>query len=159
MRVLVIEDDALVGAAIQMILDSEGCQTVYARDADGGIEAFESSRFDLVIVDIFIPGVNGLKIIAGLCNRAPTISILAISGFRFRGSMEPALDFLSMAASVGATVCLRKPFTHPQLMAAVRASLNPALSNVPSVAIETQHKDRHDGTEHSSLQYSVSASA
>jgi DNA-binding response OmpR family regulator len=160
MRVLVIEDDALVGAAIQMILDREGCQTVHARDADSGIEAFESSSFDLVIVDIFIPGVNGLKTIAGLCNRAPTISILAISGFRFRGSMDPGLDFLSMAASVGATVCLRKPFTHPQLMAAVRASFNPALSNVSSVAIETQHKDRHDGTEHLSLQYSaVSASA
>jgi DNA-binding response OmpR family regulator len=158
MRVLVIEDDALVGAAIQMILDREGCQTVHACDADGGIEAFESSSFDLVIVDIFIRGVNGLKIIAGLCNRAPTISILAISGFRFRGSMDPALDFLSMAASVGATVCLRKPFTHPQLMAAVRASFNPGLSNVPSVAIETQHKDRHDGTEHSSLRYSGSAS-
>jgi DNA-binding response OmpR family regulator len=143
-----------------MILDREGCQTVHACDADAGIEAFESSSFDLVIVDIFIPGVNGLKIIAGLCNRVPAISILAISGLRFRASMDPGLDFLSLAASVGATFCLRKPFTYPQLMAAVRASLNPALSSVPSVAIETQDKDRHDGTEHSPLQYSaVSASA
>src|SRR5476651_2538217 len=101
MRVLVIEDDALVGAAIQMISNREGCQTMHARDADAGIEAFESSSFDLVIVDIFIPGVNGLKTIAGLCSRAPAIPILAISGFRFRAPMDPRLDFLSMAASVG----------------------------------------------------------
>jgi DNA-binding response OmpR family regulator len=129
-RVLVIEDDPSVGAAIQMMLDREGCDTVHTPDADMGIKAFESSSFDLVIVDIFLPGANGLEIIAEFRNRAPAVPILAMSGFRFRGSMDPGLDFLGMAAGAGATGCLRKPFTPEQLTAAIRASLEPAHSVV-----------------------------
>jgi DNA-binding response OmpR family regulator len=129
-NVLVIEDDASVGAAIQMMLDREGCGTVHALDADTGMRAFEASSFGLVIVDIFMPGANGLEIIAELKNRAPEIPILAISGFRFRSSMDPGLDFLGMANAAGAAVCLRKPFTREQLMAAVRASLESAISGV-----------------------------
>jgi DNA-binding response OmpR family regulator len=126
-RVLVIDDDASVGAAIQMILGREGYDTVHAPDADVGIKAFESSSFDLVIVDLFMPGMNGLEIITEFRQRAPMLPILAMSGFRFRDSMDPGLDFLGMAASAGATVCLRKPFSQQQLMEAVHASRSPAL--------------------------------
>lgn len=124
MRVLVVEDDPSVGAAIRMILDREGYETTIAPDADAGIGAFESLQFDLVLVDIFLPGKSGLSIIAEVGRRAPTVPILAMSGFRFRDSMEPGLDFLGMAALAGAVVCLRKPFESRQLIAAVRASLD-----------------------------------
>jgi DNA-binding response OmpR family regulator len=126
-RVLLVEDDPSVGAAIRMILNHEGCDTVHALDATIGMRAFESSRFDLAIVDIFMPEIDGLKAIAGFRRRSPTMPILAISGFRFRDSMGPGMDFLVMAAEAGAAVCLRKPFAPRQLMAAVHASLEPAL--------------------------------
>jgi DNA-binding response OmpR family regulator len=126
-KVLIIDDDASVGAAIQMILGREGYDTVHAPDADVGIKAFESSSFDLVIVDLFMPETNGLEIITEFRRRAPTLPILAVSGFRFRDSMDPGLDFLGMAASAGATICLRKPFSPQQLMEAVHASRSPAL--------------------------------
>jgi DNA-binding response OmpR family regulator len=130
MSVLVIEDDASVGAAIQVMLDREGFDTVHAPDADAGMRAFEASSFDLVIVDIFMPGANGLEIIAELKNRAPAVPILAMSGFRFRNSTDHGLDFLDMANAAGATACLRKPFTREQLMAAVRTGLESAISGV-----------------------------
>lgn len=125
-RVLVVEDDPSVGTAIRMILSHEGCDSVHALDAVTGMRAFESSSFDLVIVDIFMPGIDGLKAIAEFRQRAPSVPILAISGFRFRDSMGPDMDFLVMAAEAGAAVCLRKPFAREQLMAAVHASLDPA---------------------------------
>jgi DNA-binding response OmpR family regulator len=128
--VLVIEDDASVGAAIRMMLDREGYDAVHAPDADAGMRAFEASGFDLVIVDIFMPGANGLEIIAELKNRAPAMPILAMSGFRFRNSTDHGVDFLDMANAAGATACLRKPFTHEQLMAAVRAGLESEISGV-----------------------------
>jgi hypothetical protein len=59
--------------------------------------------------------------------RAPTLPILAVSGFRFRDTMDPGLEFLGMSASAGATVCLRQPFSPRQLMAAVHASRDPTL--------------------------------
>jgi len=127
-RVLVVEDDLSVGAAIQMILGREGCETVHASDAGVGIRAFESSRFDLAIIDIFLPDISGLKTIAELRRQAPTVPILAMSGFMFRDSMDPVLDYFAMATQAGAAACLRKPFAPRQLMAAVHASLASAFS-------------------------------
>lgn len=125
-RVLVVEDDRSVGAAIQMILSREGCETVHASNADVGISAFESCRFDLAIVDIFLPDISGLRIIAEFRRQAPAIPIIAMSGFIFRGSMDPALDLSTMALRAGAGACLRKPFASRQLVAAVHMSLAPA---------------------------------
>jgi DNA-binding response OmpR family regulator len=126
-RVLIIEDDRSVGAAIQMMLVREGYDAVHAGDASTGMEILESSRFGLVIIDIFMPGVNGLTTVARVRQQAPAVPVLAISGFRFRDSMHAGLDFLEMAAKAGAAVCLRKPFSHRQLLAAVRESLDTVL--------------------------------
>jgi DNA-binding response OmpR family regulator len=75
----------------------------------------------------FMPGMDGLQIITEFRRRAPMMSILAVSGFRFRDSIDPGQDFLSLAASVGATICLRKPFSPHQLVAAIHANQSPAL--------------------------------
>jgi DNA-binding response OmpR family regulator len=126
-RILVVEDDPSVGTAIVMTLGHEGYNTVHAPDAGTGIRALESSRFDLAIIDIFLPDTSGLGIITELRRKSPAIPILAISGLIFRDSMDPVLDYLALAAKAGAAVCLRKPFTSRQLIAAVRASLAPSL--------------------------------
>ena len=125
-----MEDDPSVGAAIVMTLGREGCDTVHVPDAGSGMKTFESSCFDLAIVDIFLPDVNGLKTIAEFRRTAPAIPILAISGFIFRESMDPVLDYLALAAKAGAAVCLRKPFGSRQLIAAVHASLVPPLPTI-----------------------------
>jgi DNA-binding response OmpR family regulator len=127
-RALVIDDDASVGSAVQMILNREGCDAVHAPNADIGIKAFEASSFSLVIVDVFMPGTSGLNAITEFRQRESRLPILAMSGFRFRDSMDSRLDFLGMAADAGATICLRKPFTPQQLMAAIHASLGPERS-------------------------------
>jgi DNA-binding response OmpR family regulator len=124
-RVLVIEDDRSVGAAIQMILTREGFEAVHTSDAEAGIKAFEASSFDLVIVDIFMPGKSGIDVIASFREREFKAPILAMTGFRFRESMDSGLDFLGMAANAGATICLNKPFTLEQLTAAIYASIEP----------------------------------
>jgi DNA-binding response OmpR family regulator len=126
-RILVVEDDPSVGAAICMLLDRAGYDTVLVPDADAGMRAFESLDFDLAIVDIFMPEISGIEIIVGFRRRSPSVPILAISGFRFRDPRTPGLDVLDLAAEAGATACLRKPFARGQLMTAVSASLDPAV--------------------------------
>jgi DNA-binding response OmpR family regulator len=127
-RVLIIDDDRSVGAAIQMMLARQDCDAVVAPDAQAGMRAFESSNFDVVMVDIFMPGLDGLETIKGIRERASTVPIVAMSGFRFRNSMACAPDFLGMAAKLGATFCLRKPFAPQQLIAAINSCLGPAPS-------------------------------
>lgn len=127
-RVLVIDDDRSVGAAIQMILAHQEYDTVIVADAHAGIQALEASKFDVVMIDIFMPGPDGLETIKDIRERKATVPIIAMSGFKFRKSVASTPDFLGMAAKLGATVCLRKPFAPQQLMAAINSCLDPALS-------------------------------
>jgi CheY-like chemotaxis protein len=55
--------------------------------------------------------------------RAPTVPLIAISGYVFAEQRKPAPDFLSMALRLGATRCLRKPFTPSTLLSVIDACL------------------------------------
>lgn len=120
-RILVIDDDACVNTAIQAILARHQCETVLASRAHAGIQAFLTSEFDVVIVDLFMPGMNGLDTITRIRGKS-AVPIIAMSGFRLRNSLNSDQDFFGMAMLCGATICLLKPFSPPQLIAAIEQS-------------------------------------
>jgi CheY-like chemotaxis protein len=122
-RILVIDDDECVAAAIESIMARRNCETVRASRALAGIKALEQSRFDVVMVDIFMPGLSGLDTIAHI-RRGSTIPIIAMSGFRLRSSHN-SVDYLTMAMQSGATMCLRKPFAPAELADAIESSQAP----------------------------------
>ena len=126
-RILVIDDDACVSIAIQAILARHQYDTVLASRAHVGIHAFQASQFDVVMVDLFMPGMNGLDTIARIRSKS-AVPIIAMSGFRLRNSLDPDQDFLGMAILRGATTSLRKPFSPPQLVAAIDRGLGLASS-------------------------------
>jgi CheY-like chemotaxis protein len=121
-RALVIDDDDNVGGAVRAILATERIEVVRTLRAHAGIRQFEVSEFDLVIVDIFMPGMGGLDAIEEIRRQSPTIPIVAMTGFRFRESANPECDFLAMAARRGANACLSKPFTPQQLIDAINVA-------------------------------------
>jgi CheY-like chemotaxis protein len=120
-RILVIDDDESVRGAIDALLRPENHEIVLADSARQGAEHFGASKFDIVMVDIFMPGMNGLETIKDIRKTAPDLPIVAMSGFRFRNSGIPMPDFLKIAADLGATYCLSKPFRPQQLFDAIQA--------------------------------------
>jgi DNA-binding NtrC family response regulator len=122
LRVLVIDDDDCVGAAIQSLLARHKSETVLAGRAHAGIHALESSSFDVVLIDLFMPGMSGLDAITHI-RRGSETPIIAMSGFRLRNS-ENSIDYLGMAMQRGASTCIRKPFDSQQLIEAINRSLN-----------------------------------
>lgn len=126
-RILVIDDDGAVRAAVKTLLEHEGFEVVPAEDGRAGLESVESTRFDLVIVDIFMPGMDGLETITAFHRRVPLVPIIAMSGFMFRDSATPAPDFLAMATKLGAASSLPKPFRSRDLLAAVYTCLHQAM--------------------------------
>jgi CheY-like chemotaxis protein len=122
-RVLVIDDDESIRVAIETLLRHQDCIVVLADSGHVGTKTFEAFSFDVVMVDIFMPGMDGLETIKTFHNRAPAVPIVAMSGFRFRSTLVSAPDFLGMAAELGATYCLRKPFGQRELMTAINACL------------------------------------
>ena len=121
-RVLVIEDDACVSTAIHAILIRHQCETVIASRAHAGIHEFRTGKFDVVMIDLFMPGMNGLDTIARIRSES-AVSIIAMSGFCLRNSRDADQDYFGMAKRRGATTSLRKPFSPLQLVSAIDRSM------------------------------------
>ncbi len=127
-RVLVMEDSLSMSAAIRVMLSYHGHESVFVLDSTQGIKALESSRFDLALIDVFIPEKDGLKTIKDVRLMMPSLPIVAMSGVRVRNVSNSVVDVLGMAVQVGATSSLPMPFTQKQLGAAIYAGLNPAVT-------------------------------
>ncbi len=123
-RILIVDDDKAVRMAIRVLLEHEGFEVVVAESGRRAVEAVEGAAVDLVIVDIFMPGMDGLETIKAFHRCASGLPIIAISGFMFRDSSTPAPDFLGMATKLGAACSLQKPFRPAQLLRAVEACLS-----------------------------------
>jgi len=117
--VLVIDGDRSARTAIQTVLESEGFEVVTADGNGGGIRAIETSQFDAVIVDVVVPGLEGLDAVKALRDVAPAVPMIAIAPRKFRDCLGPERDFLGMAATLGAACCLYKPFMPRDLITAV----------------------------------------
>jgi CheY-like chemotaxis protein len=111
MRILVVDDDPLVSKAIRVWLKQQGFEVVTADGAASGLVELDRGGFDLMIIDIFMPHMNGFESVRLFHRRAPDVPLIAISGYAFaEAHSTPAPDFLRMALALGATRCLRKPF-------------------------------------------------
>lgn len=118
--VCVIEDDAAVRETICGHLTSAGLDPLPAPDGDTGVELVGERHAALAIVDIFMPGKEGLETITELKAKFPRVKILAITG---GGVSMPARDTLSLADALGADDLLPKPFRRDVLLQKVNSLL------------------------------------
>lgn len=125
-RILVVDDDLLICSAIRAWLEDRGFAVFVADGGETGLAALDSATFDLMIVDIFMPHMRGFESVRVFHQRAPTVPLIAISGYVFAEQRMPAPDFLRMALELGATRCLRKPFTPTTLLAVIDVCLQDA---------------------------------
>ncbi|MBU6464426.1 MAG: response regulator [Bradyrhizobium sp.] len=122
-RILVVDDDPMVCMAIEVSLQREGFEVTIADGGEAGLCALDTATFDVMLVDIFMPHMRGFESIRIFHERAPEIPLIAMSGYAFASFDTPSPDFLKMTLELGATVCLRKPFTPNALLAAVNECL------------------------------------
>lgn len=123
-RILIIDDDQAVRNATKMLLDASGFDVVAVEDGSSGIKAIEEGSFDVVIVDLFMPGMDGLKTTKALRQRQPSLPIIAISGSMFRGgARSPTPNFDTIAAEAGPVTTLHKPFRPQELLQAINNAI------------------------------------
>jgi DNA-binding response OmpR family regulator len=118
-----VDDEVHLRGALTVSLRAKGFDVVGADDAASGLIAFQESRFDLAVVDVYMPGVDGVRLIKALRERSPRLPIVAISGVRLSESQRTALDFLPRLPGLSEIVCLQKPFRLPELVNAIQAAL------------------------------------
>ena len=122
-RVLLIDDDSAVREATELLLDGEGYDVVPAAHGEAGIAAMQAGAFDLVIVDLFMPGMDGLETTKAIRDINPTIPVIAVSGFMLGHHMLEMPNFGPMAAEAGAIATLYKPFKPDALFQAIAHAL------------------------------------
>src|SRR5262249_51451496 len=120
-RILVIDDEPLVRKTVDIMLAAHGFEVVTAADGPSGIDAIKSGRFDLVIVDLFMPGMDGLQTTAAIRKHCPTVPVIAASGFMLGDTRAHMPNFDVMATEAGATMTLYKPFRPAELLRAVHS--------------------------------------
>jgi CheY-like chemotaxis protein len=117
-RILLIDDDDTVRAVIQAMLRSAGHDVATAADGLEGLDQIRQQAFDLVLCDIFMPGLDGIATLTELRRldgKLPVVMMTAGSPRAARIGRQDNADYLSLARTLGATETIEKPFRAGQL--------------------------------------------
>ena len=117
-KILVIEDVPPVLLSIRIILTGSGHQVTSAKDGIVGLRLLQASFFDIVVTDIWMPGLNGVEVIKQGRLSSPGTKFLAITGGN-PNSSDPVLP--AALHKFGADATLLKPFEKGELLGAVSA--------------------------------------
>ncbi len=125
MRILVIEDESKVAHAMREGLRAEGYDVALASTGDEGLSAFRAQAADLVVLDLMLPGRDGLDVLAELRRSGETTPVLVLTARDTVADRVSGLD-------AGADDYLVKPFAFAELLARVRALLRRGRPDLPT---------------------------
>ena len=114
--VVVIDDDYAMGLSCRKILAKSGCAVQVFEDGTRGLEAVLAGRPDLVVVDLKMPGIGGMEVIARVHAADPDMVMVVITGYPTIGSAVEAIK-------AGAFDFLPKPFTPDELRLVARRAV------------------------------------
>jgi DNA-binding response OmpR family regulator len=125
-RILIIEDEESLAAAVKVGLEAEGFTVDVAHNGLDGLEMAREDLYDLVVLDILLPGMNGFQLCATLRSDANWVPILMLTAKVGELDETEALD-------TGADDFLTKPFSFVVLVARIRALLRRGRPERPAV--------------------------
>jgi two-component system, OmpR family, alkaline phosphatase synthesis response regulator PhoP len=135
MEILIVEDEAEIAQLIQLYLEKEGFSCRICRDGLNALQVFQEQKPDLIILDLMIPGLDGLEVCARIRQKPgakdPYILMLTAKG--------EEIDRI-IGLSTGADDYMVKPFSPKELVARVRALMRRTLrQGGQTQAFRTQH--------------------
>jgi two-component system, OmpR family, response regulator len=119
MRILIVEDEARIRDFVARALGAEGFAVDVVGDGEQGAIRARSNHYDLVILDLLLPGRNGLEVLSELHRDLPDLPVLVLSA---RGDLQTKLRGFQL----GAVDYVAKPFSLDELLARVRVQLRRA---------------------------------
>ena len=113
MKILVVDDDAIVIKSCKRILEAEGFEVSSAPGADNALEVMKASDFDLMLIDVKMPKRDGMYLMREIKKNWPEIPTIIMSGY-------PTPETISEVLKLGATLFIPKPFRPDELVKSVR---------------------------------------
>ena len=119
-RILLVEDDGLVRKSVHRALERAGHEVWESAGPKTALHMLDCVDVDVVITDIYMPGMNGVELIRRLEHRDHCRSVIAMTG---GGVTRTSSELLAEAAAVGADRTIEKPFGPDKLLTAVKEVL------------------------------------
>jgi DNA-binding NtrC family response regulator len=116
MNILVVDDDAIVIKSCKRILEAEGFEVSTVPGADKALEALKNSDFDILLIDVKMPGRDGMYLMREIKKNWPEIPTVVMSGY-------PTPETITEVLQLGATLFIPKPFKPDELVKSVRQVL------------------------------------
>ncbi len=114
MRILLVEDDRMLGAGLQTGLRQQGWAVDWVRDGNAAEGALRGEPYDVVLLDLGLPGKGGLEVLAGVRRRGEAVPVLIVTA-------QDAVHDRVAGLDAGADDYLGKPFDLDELCARIRA--------------------------------------
>jgi two-component system response regulator MtrA len=116
-RILVVDDDTALAEMIGIVLRSEGLEPTFCADGSGALDAFRASKPDLVLLDLMLPGMDGIQVCSQIRAESGTPIIMLTA-------KSDTADVVAGLES-GADDYIVKPFNPKELVARIRTRLRP----------------------------------
>ncbi len=115
-RILIIDDEAAIRESLETLLSLEGYAVETAENGEQGLERIAEQPFDLVLLDLALPGRNGIEILATIRQRHESLPVIMITAY---GTVSNVVD----AIRGGAQNFIQKPWDNEKLLADIRAAI------------------------------------
>ena len=116
-KILVVDDEEIILLSCERVLSDEGYEVLTRQRPEDALALLAEEPFDLILVDLKMPGMDGLEFLRSVKRDHPSLSVIMITGF---STVESAVE----AMKAGAVDYLPKPFTPDQLTVVVKKALD-----------------------------------
>ena len=136
-RVLIIDDEAAIRESLELLLDLEGFIVVCAPDGAKGLQTLEESVFDLVLLDLALPGQSGFEILQAIRARHANLPVVMITAY---GTVQNVVE----AMHHGANNFVQKPWDNEKLLADIRAAIGQHRAETENIHLKRALKQRYN---------------
>jgi len=139
-RVLVIDDETGILDSLRILLKNEGFTPLVAQGGAAGLEALTSTRPDIVLTDIRMPGVDGVQILAAARQHDPDLPVILMTA-------QATLQSAMQAVNEGAYYYIQKPFRNDELLAILSRAVESRSLRVENGVLKQEIRRRERGGE------------
>jgi DNA-binding NtrC family response regulator len=136
-RILIIDDEAAIRESLETLLMLEGYSVAVAGDGVRGMDQLDRDAFDLVLLDLALPGENGIDLLPSLIERHPHLPVIMITAY---GTVNNVVD----AIRAGARNFVQKPWDNEKLLADIRAAIAQFRTEEENVQLKRALKQRYN---------------
>src|SRR5579863_1031919 len=135
--ILVIDDEAEIREGLELLLSSEGYSVTSAETGEAGLARLEQEPFDLLLLDVSLPGRSGLDLLRDIRQRDPHLPVVLITAY---GS----IDMARQAFKSGAQDYITKPWSNDELLAQIASAIEGRRLREENVQLKRALKQRYN---------------